>query len=243
VSLVLRNVQVDVPADVHADVVRFWAAALRADPVATAGGRFVHLHDASAVVEVHVQRLDAGPARVHLDLAAGTPEDPGDVDTEVARLTAAGAEVVAVADEGWTVLRTPAGLSCCVVPGAAPADPLAPGADGGSVLDGVFVDVPAATFDAELAFWATALEADIEPTSRPRTFTALQGVRTPGGPVLFEVQQLGTGDARYHVDLIADDVPTEAARLAGLGATHVASIESWITLADPADTLLCVVPS
>jgi predicted enzyme related to lactoylglutathione lyase len=242
-SLTLRTVQLDVPADDHPAAVAFWAAALHARPVATDGGRYVHLPDASAVVEVHVQRLDDGPARIHLDLAAGTPATPGDQDAEVARLVAAGAEVVGHAEEGWTVLRTPAGLPVCIVPGAAAADPLAPGRPGASRLDAVFVDVPADDVPQEVAFWSAALDAEVARPAEPSSpYTYLTGVGGREGPLYCAVQAVDA-PARHHVDLTAPDVDAEVARLEALGATVVARIEGWVTLADPAGILCCVVPA
>ncbi len=55
-----------------------------------------------------VQRLGDGPARVHLDIHAS------DVNAEVARLEALGAERVKQL-EFWWVMRDPAGLVFCVV--------------------------------------------------------------------------------------------------------------------------------
>ena len=69
-----------------------------------------------------------------------------------------------------------------------------------------------------------------------------QGVHGPGGRLLFEVQRLGAGPPRHHVDLSAIDVAGEAARLEALGATRVAEVEAWVVLTDPAGNLLCVVP-
>ena len=108
---------------------------------------------------------------------------------------------------------------------------------------GVFVDVREALVRTEIEFWAGALGATVEATSRPGTYTALKGVVAQGGDLLFEVQRLDDGSPRYHVDLEAADVPAEAARLEALGATPVHEIETWITLADPAGNLLCVVPA
>jgi hypothetical protein len=57
-----------------------------------------------------VQRLDDGQARVHVDIHTD------DLNAEVARLEALGAERVRQVDSWW-VLRDPAGLVFCVVPG------------------------------------------------------------------------------------------------------------------------------
>jgi predicted enzyme related to lactoylglutathione lyase len=235
----LRILQIDVPRRDLDAVVDFWSAALGATPV-DAPGAFTHLADARSAVEVHVQAIDSDVPRYHLDLEAA------DRDAEVARLVAAGAwELARLDDEGFTVLSDPAGLALCVIdPGSAAQRPLAPRDPEHAYLSGVFVDVPERLVAAELAFWSHALDAEVVATERPETFTALAGVTGPGGPVLFEVQQVGaTTPPRFHVDLEAVDVPAQAARLEALGATRVTEQDTWIVLADPAGHLLCVVPS
>lgn len=236
-SLRPRIVQVDVPAPVLPAAVEFWAGALSAEPVETGGG-FVHLEGATSAVEVHLQSIGAGPARYHLDLEAD------DRAAEVARLVGLGAGEVARFREGYTVLEDPAGLLLCVVdPTSAAPNTLAPRRPDRGYLDAVFVDVPAADRDAEVAFWSQALGVT-SPGPHPDApdYTTLTGITGPGGTLMFSVQQVGAS-ARYHVDLSVSDVGPEAERLEGLGATRVAEVEDWVTLADPAGNLLCVVPS
>lgn len=238
-SLSLRILQIDVPRRDVDVVVDFWSAALGATPV-DAPGPFTHLADARSAVEVRVQAIDSEMPRYHLDLEAD------DRDTEVARLVAAGAwELDRFDDGGLTVLSDPAGLALCVIDeGSAAPKPLSPREPDHAYLSGVFVDVPERLVELELAFWSFALDVDVAVTERPETYTALFGVEGPGGPVLFEVQQVGaTTPPRLHVDLEAADVAAEAARLESLGATRVTEVESWIVLADPVGHLLCVVPS
>lgn len=45
---------------------------------------------------------------------------------------------------------------------------------------------------------------------------------------------------RVHLDLRADDVDAEAARLIALGATELHRVRSWITLADPEGNEFCI---
>ena len=238
-SLSLRILQIDVPEGDLDRVVAFWSAALSATPV-DAPGAFVHLAGAHSVVEVHVQALHGGRSRYHLDLEAD------DRDAEVARLVGAGAyELDRFDEDGYTVLADPAGLPLCVIDrDAAEPTPVTPRRTDRAHLTGIFVDVPERQVEAELAFWSHALHAEVVPTSRPETYTALSGVHGPGGAVLFEIQQVGdTTVPRHHVDLEASDVAAEAARLESLGATRVSAIESWIVLADPVGNRLCVVPA
>lgn len=71
-------------------------------------------------------------------------------------------------------------------------------------------------------------------------------VAVPGSPVLAfqKVEQPTTGKNRLHLDVLADDLDTEVARLRGAGAGLVAERgdESfrWVTLTDPAGNEFCV---
>lgn len=236
-SLSLRILQIDVPARDLDRAVAFWAAALGATPV-DAPGEFVHLAGASSSVEVHLQGIGSAVPRYHLDLEAS------DRDAEVARLIDGGAWELDRFDEGYTVLADPAGLPLCVIDAdAAAPTPVAPRGRDGVYLSGIFVDVPDRKVDVEVAFWSHALGAEVASTERPETYTALTGVQGPGGAVLFEVQRVGpTTVPRHHVDLEADDVVGEAARLQALGARRVSEVDGWIVLADPVGNPFCVVP-
>jgi predicted enzyme related to lactoylglutathione lyase len=105
----LSIVVFDVPAADNDKEVAFWQAAAGAE--LTHYTRYPEYHG-GAVTEtlgLLVQRLGDGPARVHVDIHTD------DLDAEVARLAALGAE--RVSQEGhWCVMRDPAGLPFCVVP-------------------------------------------------------------------------------------------------------------------------------
>jgi hypothetical protein len=101
---------IDVPPGEHDAEVAFWQAA--------AGRELKPLENhpeyhggtlRGGYMGLLVQRLDDGPARVHVDIHTD------DVNAEVARLEALGAERVRQVDFWW-VLRDPAGLVFCVVP-------------------------------------------------------------------------------------------------------------------------------
>jgi catechol 2,3-dioxygenase-like lactoylglutathione lyase family enzyme len=111
----LGVVLIDVDEPDHDKALAFWAAALGAK--ATQGRKHPEYHELSGPglpLEFLFQRI-GGPSRVHLDFQTD------DVEAEVARLEAAGAEKVELIDE-WQVMRDPAGLLFCVVP--VPADAL-----------------------------------------------------------------------------------------------------------------------
>ena len=233
----LRILQFDVPAARFDEAVAFWAAALAAEP-GDAPGAFVHLVDAAAAVEVHLQTVGDGPPRCHLDVEAD------DRHREAARLTAAGATHLGRFDAGgYTVLADPAGLPFCVVaPTAAAPTPVAPRRGDRGYLGAVVIDVPAAATESAVTFWSTALELDPAGVTAAPPFHVLPGVPGPGGAVQLLVQTVGAGTAaRVHPDLIADAPDAEARRLVGLGARHLGTYEHWITLRDPVDIPFCVV--
>ena len=103
---------VDSPVVAHDRAVQFWRALL--------GGRWVDSRhpefagkwhdDAGSPLQLLFQRLDEpeGPVRVHLDV--GTD----DMDAEIVRLVALGAEDVGPGHGGWHVLRDPVGQVFCV---------------------------------------------------------------------------------------------------------------------------------
>jgi heat shock protein HspQ len=109
--ILLRTVVIDVPSDANDATREFWPTALRADTRrAKIHPEYHVLENSAAAGPVMVQDIGSTPARVHLDI------ESSDIDAEVARLVAAGAvEVERHAD--WVVLRDPAGLLFCVVPG------------------------------------------------------------------------------------------------------------------------------
>ena len=109
--ILLRTIVVDVPSDQHDATRDFWTLALAAH--ARRGTRFPEYHvleHPAALGTVMIQDVGAASPRVHLDI------ESDDVDAEVRRLTGLGAAIVERHDE-WVVLRDPAGLLFCVVPG------------------------------------------------------------------------------------------------------------------------------
>ncbi|MTV25617.1 hypothetical protein FTX61_09375 [Nitriliruptoraceae bacterium ZYF776] len=229
-SLRIRNVQVDVPGDRYDEVVAFWAAALSAS-TRPGDGPYVHLVQPDAVIGLHLQRIDEGDARYHLDLEAD------DVVAEVERLTAMGATHLGPGDDGQ-VLADPAGLVFCVCATGLVVDELADTPSGRGRLDAFFVDVPPSLTAVEQRFWERALNAEVaSPDGGGDSGDGLGGLHGTD-----EVVVEGVHEARYHLDLSAPDVEEEVERLVALGASRVASVRGHVTLADPVGNLLCVIP-
>lgn len=237
-TLRLTNVQIDVPAASHDRAVAFWAAALGGSPRAR-NGPFTHLVDARALLGVHLQRLDAGATRVHLDLFAD------DADAEVARLVGLGATRVGAGP--CTVLSDPAGNLLCVCAGNRPPDEVRVD-DDEARLHVLVLDVAAEHAVATAAFWGGAL--GVGPEHLPAPFDAyhrLEDVPVPGGAMRILVQDIGPGAApRVHLDLHVRDTSArdaEVERLADLGAdVRERADHPWTVMTDPVGTVFCVVP-
>jgi hypothetical protein len=102
-------VVVDVPAADHDQEVGFWQAAT--GQTLSRLDKHPEYHGATLPggLGMLVQRLEAGPARVHLDIHTD------DLEAEVARLERLGAERVRQVHQWW-IMRDPAGLLFCVIP-------------------------------------------------------------------------------------------------------------------------------
>jgi hypothetical protein len=106
----LQVVLIDSPPDSADAEVAFWSAALGSVPRPEAGTPFTSLSPLGS--DGHViahQRLENGPARIHLDIETDDPE------AEVRRLEGLGAVRIDEHD-GCVHMRDPAELVFCVVP-------------------------------------------------------------------------------------------------------------------------------
>lgn len=105
----IDKIVIDVPAFAHDRELAFWRNATGGETGHS--GRYPEFHWArlpGQAIAMLIQRLDEGPGRVHLDIHTD------DLDAEVARLEALGAERVRQV-HNWWIMRDPAGLLFCVV--------------------------------------------------------------------------------------------------------------------------------
>jgi hypothetical protein len=227
----------DLPPAVHAAGTRFWSTATGSTPSAPRGDRaqFATLLPADGEAFLRVQRLDEGP-RVHLDLHVD------DLAAEVGRAVALGASLGSQA--GHAVLRSPGGLTFCLVMARTP-DPVRPapvtGPRGGvSLVDQIAIDVPAPLIDAERTFWTTLTGwaagggTVLDPLARP-----------DGIPLRLLLHRLGDDDpgerVRAHLDLAAGPRrDLVVAEHADAGARVLRRHERWTVLTDPAGLVYCV---
>jgi hypothetical protein len=230
------HVLIDVALDVSEESAIFWSAAL-GWPL---GEPWPGLPEFRSFVPpqgdsyIHQQIGDHGP-RIHFDLEVA---DRGSAD----RLVKLGA-VVTGQFEGWCPMRSPGGLPFCLVDREEHARPRAQRFAGHrSRLVQICIDSPPTLHDQEVAFWRAATgwrwregdEDEFAGKLCPPTGSSVQ--------LLF--QRLGSDDpataVRAHIDLGADDVEAETARLVELGGERLGPGRGWIVLRDPVGMVFCV---
>ena len=105
---------------------------------------------------------------------------------------------------------------------------------------GLIIDCDTDDLDAAADFWSAAL-------GYPRKDPAKEGdgiyrsLLAPEGETYVEVQKVDHA-SRVHLDIEADDIDAEVARLEDLGARRIARIESWWVMEAPTGQRFCVVP-
>ena len=109
-----------------------------------------------------------------------------------------------------------------------------------SRLSGFIIDCQTDDLEAAAEFWAAALGAPAEsvPENHDGKYLALD---VPEGEPYVEVQKV-SHESRIHIDIEADDIPAEVARLEKLGATRLEETRGWVVLEAPTGQRFCVVP-
>lgn len=108
-----------------------------------------------------------------------------------------------------------------------------------SRLSGFIIDCAGADLDAAAAFWSAALGMPERrlPGAEGRSYRRLLD---PLHRLHVEVQVVDH-PSRVHLDIEADDVDAEVARLEALGASRVARVQSWWVMQAPTGQRFCVV--
>jgi hypothetical protein len=102
-----------------------------------------------------------------------------------------------------------------------------------------------ADVDAQATFWAAAL--DYAPRGAAGQYRSLVPADGRPGPALILqcVPEARAAKNRMHLDVLADDLEAETARLEGLGARRVRDVvvehgHRWIPMTDPEGNEFCV---
>lgn len=108
-----------------------------------------------------------------------------------------------------------------------------------SRIGGIFIDHPASSFEASLAFWAAAMGRKPEGDDEYRSLGLFDG------QVIVELQRLEDDtEPRVHLDVDTDDVDAEVRRLEALGAKRLKSYNEgkYWQMVDPGGLVFCVIP-
>src|SRR5262245_47780371 len=103
----------------------------------------------------------------------------------------------------------------------------------------VLIDHQESDWEGALAFWAGVRGVEPGQAGQDGEYRSLGRIGSLG----LESQRTGEGTPpRVHLDIEADDVPAEVARVVELGATVVEERDDWTILLDPGGLVFCVVP-
>ena len=92
------------------------------------------------------------------------------------------------------------------------------------------------------AFWSAVTGYEVTSSDGAGAFLG-DPAGTGTGLYLQVVPEPATAKNRMHIDLAAEDVAAEVARIVDLGATEVAKHDGWSVLADTDGNQFCVVPT
>jgi len=108
-----------------------------------------------------------------------------------------------------------------------------------SRLAGFIIDCDTSDLEGAARFWSAALGLGLRPSSDPADTKYRTFATAPDQPHL-EVQQVDHA-SRVHLDIEADDIEAEVARLERLGAKRVGPVRSWYVMEAPTGQRFCVV--
>jgi len=105
---------------------------------------------------------------------------------------------------------------------------------------GIIIDCDIDDLDAAADFWSAALGYPRKPTddSEGEIYRTLQ---PPERETYVEVQKVDH-QSRVHLDIEADDIDAEVARLEALGARKIEKFQRWWVMEAPTGQRFCVVP-
>lgn len=109
-----------------------------------------------------------------------------------------------------------------------------------SRLAGFIIDCRTADLDGASRFWSQALGLTIADPDQDGIGRYAELGDTPGG-LHIEVQAV-EHESRVHLDIEADDIDAEAARLEALGAKRITRMPRWWVMEAPTGQRFCVVP-
>jgi predicted enzyme related to lactoylglutathione lyase len=108
-----------------------------------------------------------------------------------------------------------------------------------SKLAGFIIDCRTNDLDTAADFWSAALGLPKKPSDDPAETNYVKLDSGPRG-LHIEVQKV-THPSRVHLDIEADDIEAEVARLEALGAKRLEKVRTWVVMEAPTGQRFCVV--
>ena len=109
-----------------------------------------------------------------------------------------------------------------------------------SRLAGFIIDCQTDNLDAAADFWSRALGATIADRDAGDDTAQYQMFGNTPGDLHIEVQKV-QHPSRVHLDIEADDLDAEAARLEALGARKIGFVKRWWVMEAPTGQRFCIV--
>ncbi len=103
---------------------------------------------------------------------------------------------------------------------------------------GLIIDCQTDNLNAAADFWSAALGYPRKETDNVQLYASLSA---PDNEPYVEVQKVAHA-SRVHIDIEADDIDAEAARLETHGARRIERIKDWWVMEAPTGQRFCVVP-
>lgn len=108
-----------------------------------------------------------------------------------------------------------------------------------SMLAGFIIDCRSDDLDRAAAFWSQALGLTTQKHDAPEERDYVELLDTQHG-LHIEIQRVAH-PSRVHLDIEADDIDAEVARLEKLGARRIEKIRRWWVMEAPTGQRFCVV--
>jgi predicted enzyme related to lactoylglutathione lyase len=109
-----------------------------------------------------------------------------------------------------------------------------------SRLAGFIIDCNTDDLDAATDFWSQALGCGIADRDAGDDTAQYQMLGDTPGDLHIEVQKVDHA-SRVHLDIEADDIDAEVARLEALGAKRIAFVKRWWVMEAPTGQRFCIV--
>lgn len=108
-----------------------------------------------------------------------------------------------------------------------------------SRLCAILIDCRTDDVNQAAQFWAEALGRPVD-SEHPGTRGNYVMLETPPDECQVQIQRV-EHESRVHIDIEADDIPAEVARLEKIGARVVSRLERWVVMEAPSGQKFCVV--